>query len=56
MQDEGILKDEHASLAKSICTMRTHDVVSRAREVMGKWPCWNMMLLALILMPKLFIL
>lgn len=35
MQDEGILKDEHASLAKVFCTMRTRDVVSRAREVMG---------------------
>ncbi len=35
MQDEGILKDEHASLAKVFCTLRTRDVVSRAREVMG---------------------
>ncbi|MDM1546856.1 acyl-CoA dehydrogenase family protein [Empedobacter falsenii] len=35
MQDEGILLDEHASLAKVFCTMRTRDVVSRAREVMG---------------------
>lgn len=35
MQDEGILKDEHASLAKVFCTMRTRDIVSRAREVMG---------------------
>ncbi|ARN78574.1 acyl-CoA dehydrogenase [Nonlabens spongiae] len=35
MQDEGILKDEHASLAKVICSMRTRDIVSRAREVMG---------------------
>ena len=35
MQDEGILKDEHASLAKVFCTMRTRDVVSRAREVLG---------------------
>lgn len=35
MQDEDILKDEHASLAKVFCTMRTRDVVSRAREVMG---------------------
>ena len=30
MQDEGILKDEHASLAKVFCTMRTRDIVSRA--------------------------
>jgi glutaryl-CoA dehydrogenase len=35
MQDEGILKDEHASIAKVFCTMRMRDVVSRAREVMG---------------------
>ncbi|CAL1518399.1 acyl-CoA dehydrogenase family protein [Chitinophaga sp. MM2321] len=35
LQDEGALKDEHASLAKVFCTLRTRDVVSRAREVMG---------------------
>ncbi|WP_031426983.1 acyl-CoA dehydrogenase family protein [Flavimarina sp. Hel_I_48] len=35
MQDGDILKDEHASLAKVFCSMRTRDVVSRAREVMG---------------------
>lgn len=35
MQDQGNLKDEHASLAKVFCSMRTRDVVSRAREVMG---------------------
>lgn len=35
IQDEGILKDEHASIAKVFCTMRTRDIVSRAREVMG---------------------
>jgi len=35
MQDAGILKDEHASLAKVFCTLRTRDIVSRAREVMG---------------------
>ncbi|OAB80049.1 acyl-CoA dehydrogenase family protein [Cochleicola gelatinilyticus] len=35
MQDQGILTDEHASLAKVFCSMRTRDVVSRAREVMG---------------------
>ncbi|MBW7675132.1 acyl-CoA dehydrogenase family protein [Chryseobacterium chendengshani] len=35
MQDEGILLDEHASLAKVFCTMRTRDIVSRAREVLG---------------------
>jgi glutaryl-CoA dehydrogenase len=35
MQDADILSDEHASLAKVFCSMRTRDVVSRAREVMG---------------------
>lgn len=35
MQDEDILTDEHASLAKVYCTMRMRDIVSRAREVMG---------------------
>lgn len=35
MQDQEILKDEHASLAKVFCTLRTRDIVSRAREVMG---------------------
>ncbi|MEB3345992.1 acyl-CoA dehydrogenase family protein [Aquimarina gracilis] len=35
LQDHGLLTDEHASLAKVFCTMRTRDVVSRAREVMG---------------------
>ncbi len=35
MQDEGILKDEHASIAKVFCTLRMRDIVSRAREVMG---------------------
>ncbi|WP_372917749.1 acyl-CoA dehydrogenase family protein [Salegentibacter sp.] len=35
MQDAGMLQDEHASLAKVFCSMRTRDVVGRAREVMG---------------------
>lgn len=35
LQDRGMLTDEHASLAKVFCSMRTRDVVSRAREVMG---------------------
>ncbi|MBC9933449.1 acyl-CoA dehydrogenase family protein [Chitinophaga qingshengii] len=35
IQDEGALKDEHASLAKVFCTLRTRDVVRGAREVMG---------------------
>jgi glutaryl-CoA dehydrogenase len=35
LQDEGLLADEHASIAKVFCSLRTRDVVSRAREVMG---------------------
>ena len=35
MQDQGLLTDEHASLAKVYCSMRMRDVVSRAREVLG---------------------
>ena len=35
MQDQDMLTDEHASLAKVYCSMRTRDVVSRAREVLG---------------------
>jgi glutaryl-CoA dehydrogenase len=35
LQDEGRLTDEHASLAKVFCTMRTRDVVSNARELFG---------------------
>ncbi len=35
LQDQELLSDEHASLAKVYCSMRMRDVVSRAREVMG---------------------
>jgi glutaryl-CoA dehydrogenase len=35
LQQEGKITDEHASLAKVFCSLRTRDVVSRAREVMG---------------------
>ena len=35
MQDQEMLTDEHASLAKVYCSMRMRDVVSRAREVLG---------------------
>lgn len=35
MQDQEMLTDEHASLAKVYCSMRMRDIVSRAREVMG---------------------
>lgn len=35
LQDQDLLKDEHASLAKVFCSLRTRDIVSKAREVMG---------------------
>lgn len=35
LQDTGQLRDEHASLAKVFCSLRTRDIVSKAREVMG---------------------
>lgn len=35
LQDKDQLKDEHASLAKVFCTLRTRDIVRGAREVMG---------------------
>lgn len=35
LQDQELLTDEHASLAKVYCSMRMRDVVSRAREVLG---------------------
>ncbi|MFC0318825.1 MULTISPECIES: acyl-CoA dehydrogenase family protein [Olivibacter] len=35
LQDAGQLKDEHASLAKVFCSLRTRDIVGQAREVMG---------------------
>ncbi|MBE8712835.1 acyl-CoA dehydrogenase family protein [Sphingobacterium hungaricum] len=35
MQDADELRDEHASLAKVFCSLRTRDIVSKAREVMG---------------------
>lgn len=35
LQDMDLLEDEHASIAKVFCTLRTRDIVSRAREVMG---------------------
>lgn len=35
LQQEGKLTDEHASLAKVFCSLRTRDIVSKAREVMG---------------------
>ncbi len=35
MQDDGILRDEHASAAKVFCTSGCREVVSRARELHG---------------------
>ena len=35
LQDSGRLTDEHASLAKVFCTLRTRDIVSHARELFG---------------------
>lgn len=35
LQDQKELADEHASLAKVFCSLRTRDIVSKAREVMG---------------------
>ncbi|PBQ34220.1 acyl-CoA dehydrogenase [Sphingobacteriaceae bacterium] len=35
LQDQKLLTDEQASLAKVFCSLRTRDIVSRAREVMG---------------------
>jgi len=35
LQDNNMLKDEHASLAKVFCTLRMRDIVGKAREVMG---------------------
>lgn len=35
LQDAGTMTDEQASLAKVACTLRTRDIVSQAREVMG---------------------
>ena len=35
LQQEEKITDEHASLAKVFCSLRTRDIVSRAREVMG---------------------
>lgn len=33
LQDQELLKDEHASLAKVFCSLRTRDIVSKAREI-----------------------
>jgi glutaryl-CoA dehydrogenase len=35
LQDAGILKDEHASLAKAFCTVRMRETVGYARELLA---------------------
>src|SRR5580658_1841314 len=35
LQDEGKLKDEHASLAKAFCTVKMRETVAYARELLG---------------------
>jgi len=35
MQDEGIMLDEHASMAKGVCTVRMRETVGWARELLG---------------------
>jgi glutaryl-CoA dehydrogenase len=36
LQDEGKLKDEHASLAKAFCTVKMRETVGFARELLGR--------------------
>jgi glutaryl-CoA dehydrogenase len=35
MQDAGLMRDEHASLAKAFCTARMHETIGYARELLG---------------------
>ena len=35
MQEEGIMRDEHASMAKGVCTIRMRETVGWARELLG---------------------
>ncbi|MBD1210996.1 MAG: acyl-CoA dehydrogenase family protein [Ignavibacteria bacterium] len=35
MQDAGVMKDEHASMAKAFCTLRMRETVGWARELFG---------------------
>ena len=35
LQEQGVMKDEHASLAKGICTVRMRETVGWAREILG---------------------
>lgn len=35
LQEQGVMKDEHASLAKGVCTVRMRETVGWAREILG---------------------
>jgi glutaryl-CoA dehydrogenase len=35
LQDEGVMQDEHASLAKAFCTVKCRETVGYARELLG---------------------
>ena len=35
LQDEGVMRDEHASLAKAFCTVKCRETVGFARELLG---------------------
>jgi glutaryl-CoA dehydrogenase len=35
LQDQGLMRDEHASLAKGVCTVRMRETVGWARELLG---------------------
>src|SRR5436305_5309062 len=35
LQDEGVMRDEHASLAKAYCTVKMRESVGYARELLG---------------------
>jgi glutaryl-CoA dehydrogenase len=35
LQDQGLMRDEHASLAKGVCTVRMRETMGWARELMG---------------------
>ena len=53
LQDEGKLKDEHASLAKAFCTVKMRETVGYARECSERTAsCWITRSAALSPMPK----
>ena len=35
LQDQGLMKDEHASVAKAFCTVKCRESVGYARELLG---------------------